>query len=279
MWIANGSTNNTTSDYSVYLGSETKASADNAQNEVVIGYNAIGAGSNTVQLGNTSVTNVKTSGTITAGAVTYPRVDGVNGQVLSTNGSGTLAWTTPAGLLDQANQSIILNATPSSLNATNSSGLFIKPINIDNSIKSALEYNYTTGEVTFNSTKTFVINHPTKPANYLVHAAIEGPEAGVYYRGEAKIENNKFVKVSLPDYVSAFANNFTIQITQIYEDTQDENIVLKTSRIKDNSFNVYGKNSSFYWVVYGQRGSVVVEPNKSEVELRGDGPYKYLITK
>jgi hypothetical protein len=248
-------------------------------NATALGYGAKVATSNTIQLGNTDVTNIKTSGTITAGAVTYPKVDGVNGQVLSTNGSGTLAWTTPAGLLDQANNSIILNATGSSLNATNS-GLFIKPIRIHNSITSApLEYNNTTGEVTYNSTKTFVINHPTKPANYLVHAAIEGPEAGVYYRGEAKIENNKFVKVSLPDYVSAFANNFTIQITQIYEDTQDENIVLKTSRIKDNSFNVYGKNSSFYWVVYGQRGSVVVEPNKSEVELRGDGPYKYLITK
>jgi hypothetical protein len=95
-WIANGSTNNTTSDYSVYLGSETKASADNAQNEVVIGYNAIGAGSNTIQLGNTSVTNVKTSGTITAGSITYPSAHGTANQVLSTTGSGTLTWTTPS---------------------------------------------------------------------------------------------------------------------------------------------------------------------------------------
>jgi hypothetical protein len=192
-------------------------------------------------------------------------------------GENSIAIGKGAGLLDQAANSIILNATGSSLDATNS-GLYIKPIRSGNSTN-LLEYDNITGEVTYNTTKTFVINHPTKPSNYLVHAAIEGPEAGVYYRGEAKIENNKFVKVSLPDYVSAFANNFTIQITQIYEDTQDENIVLKTSRVKDNSFNVYGKNASFYWVVYGQRGSVVVEPKKSEVELRGDGPYKYLITK
>ena len=89
-------TNNTTSDYSVYLGSDTKASADNAQNEIVIGYNAIGAGSNTIQLGNTNITNVKTSGTLTAGAVTYPKLDGTAGQVLSTNGSGTLGWTSIA---------------------------------------------------------------------------------------------------------------------------------------------------------------------------------------
>ena len=56
----------------------------------------IGAGSNTVQLGNTSVTNVKTSGTITADAVTYPKAHGTSGQVLSTNGSGTLTWATPS---------------------------------------------------------------------------------------------------------------------------------------------------------------------------------------
>jgi hypothetical protein len=66
-YLANGSTDNTTSDYSVYLGSNTKASADNAQNEIVIGYNAIGAGSNTIQLGNTAVMNVNTSGSITTG--------------------------------------------------------------------------------------------------------------------------------------------------------------------------------------------------------------------
>ena len=92
--IADGYASNSTSDYSVYLGSNTKASADNAQNEVVIGYNAIGGGSNTVTLGNTSVTKVITSGAITAGSVTYPNIDGSPNQVLSTNGSGTLTWTT-----------------------------------------------------------------------------------------------------------------------------------------------------------------------------------------
>jgi hypothetical protein len=66
-FIANGQIPNSSSDYSVYLGSNTKASADDAQNEVVIGYNAIGGGSNTVTLGNTSVTKVITSGALTVG--------------------------------------------------------------------------------------------------------------------------------------------------------------------------------------------------------------------
>jgi hypothetical protein len=45
-------------------------------------------------LGSTSITNVKTSGTLTAGTVTYPNTHGSANQVLSTTGSGTLAWTT-----------------------------------------------------------------------------------------------------------------------------------------------------------------------------------------
>jgi len=47
-------------------------------------------------LGNGSVTNVKTSGTITAGTITYPNSAGTNGQVLTTNGAGLASWTTPS---------------------------------------------------------------------------------------------------------------------------------------------------------------------------------------
>jgi hypothetical protein len=58
MYYADGSPTtetNTTSDYSVYLGANTRASADNAQNEIVIGYDAVGTGSNTATIGNTSI--------------------------------------------------------------------------------------------------------------------------------------------------------------------------------------------------------------------------------
>ena len=38
--------------------------------------------------------NLSTSGTLTAGTVTYPNAHGTNGQVLTSTGSGTLTWTT-----------------------------------------------------------------------------------------------------------------------------------------------------------------------------------------
>jgi hypothetical protein len=37
--------------------------------------------------------NLSTSGTLTAGTVTYPSAHGISGQILSTTGSGTLTWT------------------------------------------------------------------------------------------------------------------------------------------------------------------------------------------
>ena len=67
-YIADNSTFNTAIDNSVLIGALSRPLGNNANNEIVIGYNAIGNGSNTIQLGNTSITNVNTSGSITANA-------------------------------------------------------------------------------------------------------------------------------------------------------------------------------------------------------------------
>lgn len=51
-----GSGSLTASTYSTFIGTYAKPSANNSTNEIVIGYNAVGAGDNTVVLGNTSIT-------------------------------------------------------------------------------------------------------------------------------------------------------------------------------------------------------------------------------
>ncbi len=84
------------------IGHGTNPSADNGINQIVIGYNATGTGDNTVQLGNSAITSVKTSGRLTAGAVTYPNTDGTSGQVLSTNGSGVVIWSNPTQVITEA---------------------------------------------------------------------------------------------------------------------------------------------------------------------------------
>ncbi|MEN9953386.1 MAG: hypothetical protein RLZZ520_1654 [Bacteroidota bacterium] len=79
-------------------GSDLSSQTSSIINATAIGYEAKVNASNTIQLGNSLVTKVSTSGTLTAGAVTYPNTDGTAGQVLTTNGTGTLAWSTVSGV-------------------------------------------------------------------------------------------------------------------------------------------------------------------------------------
>jgi len=128
------------------------------------------------------------------------------------------------------------------------------------------------------TTKTFVIDHPYDETKYLVHACLEGPESGVYYRGEGIISDNISTTIDLPYYVEKLATNFTVQVTQIYEDENSENtsVNLKCSRVKNGQFKVYGENCGFFWIVYGTRNTIPVEPLKSETDVKGSGPYKWI---
>ncbi len=54
-YIADGSTPATAFLYCTYIGDSVRVSSNSAQNETAIGYAAIGSGSNTVTLGNTSI--------------------------------------------------------------------------------------------------------------------------------------------------------------------------------------------------------------------------------
>jgi hypothetical protein len=122
--------------------------------------------------------------------------------------------------------------------------------------------------------KTFIIDHPSEENKYLVHACLEGPEAGVYYRGRETIENNEFVIITLPDYVAPLAIELTIELTPIYSNTNTP-CVYETSEIENNQFTVYGKNGSFYWTVYGKKNEILIEPDKSSIQVRGNGPYRW----
>jgi len=82
----------TSGSQNTILGTDADVSSATLINATALGYGAQVTSSNRVQLGNTSVTNVKTSGTITVGAVTYPNTNGTPGQVLTANANGTASW-------------------------------------------------------------------------------------------------------------------------------------------------------------------------------------------
>jgi hypothetical protein len=62
--LTNDGSGNRNSFNSIYIGSDSRPSADGNQNEVVIGHEGRGNGSNTVTLGNTSITDTYLFGTI-----------------------------------------------------------------------------------------------------------------------------------------------------------------------------------------------------------------------
>lgn len=82
----------TSGSQNTIVGTDADVSSATFNNATAVGYGAQVTASNSIQLGNSSVTNVKTSGTITAGAVTYPNTNGTPGQVLTANGNGTASW-------------------------------------------------------------------------------------------------------------------------------------------------------------------------------------------
>jgi hypothetical protein len=121
--------------------------------------------------------------------------------------------------------------------------------------------------------KTFVIDHPINENKYLVHACLEGPEAGVYYRGIDEVGEGGCCVVSLPEYVSSFTTDATPHITPIFS---GKIRTLNVSLVRNNCFTVYGEPGPFTWILYARRQGIEVEPFKSEVNVRGEGPYKYI---
>ncbi|MBO4204812.1 peptidoglycan-binding domain-containing protein [Micromonospora echinofusca] len=95
----------------------------------------------------------------------------------------------------------------------------------------------------------------------LVHAALEGPENGVYYRGEGQLVDGT-ATVTLPGYFEALtlAEGRTVQLTPLFDD--DEPVcALAASRVRDGAFRVRTVDGSpaghaFCWQVTAVRADV-----------------------
>jgi hypothetical protein len=71
-YLLDGTSAASTSDYSVFLGSNTKSLTNNDQNSIVIGYNANGLGSDTVVLGNDDIVTTALKGNVGIGTTSPP---------------------------------------------------------------------------------------------------------------------------------------------------------------------------------------------------------------
>ncbi|MEU2613909.1 hypothetical protein ABZ570_20330 [Micromonospora sp. NPDC007271] len=114
--------------------------------------------------------------------------------------------------------------------------------------------------------KQFAIDHPLDAPDatqrrQLIHAALEGPENGVYYRGEGRLDGG-VATVELPTYFEALTRpeGRTVQLTPLFED--DEPVApLAAGRVRDGAFRVRTLDGSpasyaFYWEVKAVRADL-----------------------
>lgn len=102
------------------------------------------------------------------------------------------------------------------------------------------------GTLTSGGTKAFLIPHPFIADKDLVHACLEGPENGVYYRGEVITKSGHAV-VTLPDYFEAltFKEDRSVLLTVIA--TEDNPVFggqVAASRVIDGRFVVFSSDDS-----------------------------------
>ena len=106
------------------------------------------------------------------------------------------------------------------------------------------------------TTKSFVIDHPTKNDMFLRHGSLEGPENGVYVRGKLNGDRN----IYLPDYWRGLvdANTISVNITP-FGYSQPEVFV------RDVNIDFISLSESFtgFYTVYAERNDVP----KLEVEF------------
>jgi hypothetical protein len=230
---------------------------------IAIGFNAGASNqnSNAIAIGMQAGFNAQSNNAIAIGMQA-----GCNAQ-----GSNAIAIGWNAVLSNQASNSIVINAGGTALNASNANAFYVAPIRAASNAN-ILMYNTTNREVT-HFAKTFVIDHPTKSDKYLVHACLEGPEAGVYYRGTIFVDNPTIVE--LPEYTSAFSD-FTVTATPVH-DGQGPIPRVQVSEVQNGRFILQANApTEVYWVAYGKRAAINVEPEKATTTVAGQGPYKWI---
>ena len=117
------------------------------------------------------------------------------------------------------------------------------------------------------SWKGFDIKHPNKEGHRLRHICLEGPEAGVYYRG--RIKNEKMIR--LPSYWKGLINIDTITV-QLQPVGAHQNIIVK--RWDDEFIYLQGQGGmpiNCFYHVFGER----IDGEKLIIEYEGDTPDKY----
>ena len=103
------------------------------------------------------------------------------------------------------------------------------------------------------TTKSFVIDHPTKPGYDLRYGSLEGPENGVYVRG--RLQGNT---IELPDYWAKLVDpdSITVDLTPVgkYQKLYVADISNNTITVANAGF--FSKAVDCFYTVWAERADV-----------------------
>ncbi|MEV0236863.1 hypothetical protein [Nonomuraea sp. NPDC050786] len=129
--------------------------------------------------------------------------------------------------------------------------------------------------------KSFIIDHPVDADRWLVHACTESPMPGVEYWGETNLDDKGQAVVTLPSYFEALTRK---DGRYVAVNTCSDGIRNASASYPENGqFTIYGgAGVRVTWLVKAIRAdadSMLIEPLRSEIDVVGDGPYRYYIPK
>ncbi|WP_299440116.1 hypothetical protein [uncultured Aquimarina sp.] len=109
--------------------------------------------------------------------------------------------------------------------------------------------------VVYGNIKNFKMDHPKDASKEIWYASLEGPEAGAYMRGTAKLINGKAV-IQLPEHYQETINGttLTMYLTPHSADSKGLSVVSKSQESFTVKELTKGKgNYTFDWVAFGVR--------------------------
>ena len=193
-------------------------------------------------LANTDFTNVSIATTTSSSNGLYipvitvaanGRVTAISNTLITTSGGGSVS-----GYL---NNSVIFANTTGYLSNTSNISFYTS--------NNTLVINGTLAA----TSKSFSINHPTKPNTQLRYGSLEGPENGVYVRG---VLNGNVIE--LPEYWTKLVDpkTITVQLTPIGKHQK-----LYVDRVEDNCVFVgvdgwFKNNITCYYIIYAERADI-----------------------
>lgn len=198
--------------------------------------------------GPTNINNTLTvgSGSIKAGPITIDKSGPYAGRIASSTSL----------LLDVSGNTVI--TSPVTMEGKLSA---INGIDVATNLKVTGNINVT-GNQTVLGSKSFRMDHPTKPGHWIQHGSTESPVSGTEYWGTGSFDAVGKSIVELPAYFEALnkPENRTVQLTAV-----GRPYMVGADPIVNGKFTAYGKaGRDFTWTVKAERfgGDFEIEPIK-----------------